>query len=153
MTKFIYKLENILNIKYKLEEQAKASYGIAQMKLNEEEGKLFALRLKIVKYQGRIRKLIQADLKLCDIQKCEEAVEITKYHIKLQLIAVKKAEQQLENARIRLNAAMLERKTHENLRENALNNFFIEYESEQRKEIDELVSFKYNNPTDYQEER
>jgi flagellar FliJ protein len=75
-----------------------------------------------------------------------------KYYIKLQQVEVKKAEQQLEAARIRLNDAMVERKTHENLKEKAFEAFMLEYEAEQRKEIDELVSFKYNNPTDDQEE-
>jgi len=72
-----------------------------------------------------------------------------KHHINLQQIAVKKAEKQLESARMRLNVAMMDRKTHEKLKENALNDFFIEYEAEQRKEIDELVSFKFNSPADY----
>jgi flagellar protein FliJ len=148
MTKFVYQLENILNIKYKMEDQAKTAYGVARMKLTEEEEKLFRLKLKIVKYQDKIRILMQSRLKLLDIRMCEEAIEITKQHIKQQQIALKKAEQQLENARMRLNTAMLERKTHEKLKEKAFQSFCIEYESEQRKEVDELVSFKYNNPTD-----
>ena len=42
---------------------------------------------------------------------------------------------------------MLERKTHEKLKENAKEVFFMELASGERKEVDELVSFKYNNPT------
>lgn len=148
MTKFIYQMENILNIKYKMEDQAKTAYGAARMKLSEEEDKLFRLKLKIVKYQDKIRILMQSRLKLLDIRMCEEAIEVTKHHIKQQQLAVKKAEQQLETARVRLNAAMLERKTHEKLKEKAFENFCMEFEAEERKEIDELVSFKYNNPTD-----
>ncbi len=149
MTKFIYQMENILSIKYKMEDQAKISYGLARVKLNEEEDKLFALKNKANLYQDKKRNLMQSKLKLFEIRKCEEAIEITKHHITLQQIAVKKAEKQLENARLRLNAAMMERKTHEKLKENALNEFFIEYEAEQRKEIDELVSYKYNSPANY----
>jgi flagellar FliJ protein len=65
----------------------------------------------------------------------------------LQELAVKKAEQQVELARQKLNLAMLERKTHEKLKENAKEVFFMELASGERKEVDELVSFKYNNPT------
>jgi flagellar protein FliJ len=148
MTKFIYKMENILSIKYKMEDQAKIAYGLARMKLTEEEDKLSALQNKVILYQDKKRNLMQSKLKLFDIRKCEEAIDIMKHHISQQQIAVKKAEKQLENARLRLNAAMLDRKTHEKLKENALNNYFIEYEAGERKEIDELVSFKYNNPTD-----
>ena len=40
MAKFIYKMENILNIKYKLEEEAKNVYSAARAQLNLEEEKL-----------------------------------------------------------------------------------------------------------------
>ena len=46
---------------------------------------------------------------------------------------------------------MLERKTHERLKEKSFESYILEYEAEQRKEIDELVSFKYNNPIINQE--
>ncbi|MGB8452095.1 MAG: flagellar export protein FliJ [Anaerocolumna sp.] len=142
-------MENILSIKYKIEDQAKTAYGLALMKLTEEEDKLLVLKNKINIYQARKVSLMQPKLRLFDIRKCEEAIEIMKHYINQQQIAVKKAEKQLENTRLRLNAAMMDRKTLEKLKENALNEFFVEYEAEQRKEIDELVSFKYNNPTDY----
>lgn len=149
MTKFVYKMENILSIKYKMEDQAKTAYGVARAKLTEEEEKLAALMQKEVLYQERKRNLMQSKLNVFDIRKCEEAIDIVKHYINLQQIVVKKAEKQLESARLRLNVAMMERKTHEKLKENAFNDFVIEYEAEQRKEIDELVSFKYNSPTDY----
>lgn len=149
MTKFVYKMENILSVKYKMEDQAKTAYGAARMKLTEEEEKLMVLKQKAVLYQDRKRSLMLSRLKIFDIKKCEEAIDIVKHHINLQQIAVKKAEKQLESARMRLNVAMMDRKTHEKLKENALNDFFIEYEAEQRKEIDELVSFKFNSPADY----
>ena len=40
MTKFTFRLESILSIKMKLEEQAKMEFGAAKMKLNEEQEKL-----------------------------------------------------------------------------------------------------------------
>jgi flagellar FliJ protein len=149
MAKFIYKMENILGIKYKMEDQAKTAYGMARMKLTEEEEKLFTLKQKVVIYQERKKMIMSTKLDLIELRQCEEAIEITKYFIKQQEIAVKKAEQHLELMRTRLNTAMVERKTHEKLKDNALQEFFVEYESGERKEIDELVSFKYNNPTDY----
>lgn len=149
MARFIYKMENILGIKNKMEDQAKTAYGLARMKLTEEEEKLFALKKKIINYQERKRMIMSTKLDLLELRQCEEAIEITKYFIKQQEITVKKAEQHLELMRTRLNTAMIERKTHEKLKENALQEFFVEFESDERKEIDELVSFKYNNPTDY----
>lgn len=152
MTKFIYKMESILQIKYKMEDQAKTAYGNAHAKLLMEEKKLEELINKREYYKEKLTNLMQSNLKILDIKQCENDIEIVKYYIKLQQVEVKKAEQQLEAARIRLNNAMIERKTHENLKEKAFEAFMLEYEAEQRKEIDELVSFQYNNPTDDQEE-
>lgn len=152
MTKFIYKMESILQIKYKMEDQAKTAYGNAHAKLIMEEKKLEELISKKEYYKEKLTNLMQSVLKILDIKQCENDIEIVKYYIKLQQVEVKKAEQQLEAARIRVNNAMIERKTHENLKEKAFEAFMLEYEAEQRKEIDELVSFQYNNPTDDQEE-
>ncbi len=148
MTKFVYKMENILSIKYKMEDQAKTAYGLAHRKLTQEQEKLFALKRRENLYQDKKKNLMQSKLKLFEIIKCEEAIEIMKQYINQQQAAVKKAQRQLDNARLRLDTAMMERKIHEKLKENALNNYFVEYEAEQRKETDEVVSFKYNNPTD-----
>lgn len=152
MTKFIYKMESILQIKYKMEEQAKTAYGNAHARLIKEQKKLEELVDKKQYYEDKLTNLMHSKLKILDIKQCENDIEIMKYYIKLQQVEVKKAEQQLEAARIRLNDAMVERKTHENLKEKAFEAFMLEYEAEQRKEIDELVSFQYNNPTDDQEE-
>ena len=44
MSKFIYRMQNILNIKYKLEDQAKTEFMLANQVLREEEEKLQKLR-------------------------------------------------------------------------------------------------------------
>ncbi|MEF9427536.1 MAG: hypothetical protein L0956_10370, partial [Candidatus Mariimomonas ferrooxydans] len=52
MAKFIYKMENILGIKYKMEDQAKTSYGIARRKLIKEEELLYELKDRLEGYQN-----------------------------------------------------------------------------------------------------
>ena len=58
------------------------------------------------------------------------------------------AEKNLELARKRLNAVMVERKAHEKLREKAFEQFKQELAAEEAKEIDQLVSFNYHEHTD-----
>ncbi len=53
------------------------------------------------------------------------------------------AEKNVELTRERLNAVMVERKTHEKLRERAFDEFRQELERAESKEIDELVSYTY----------
>ena len=54
------------------------------------------------------------------------------------------AEKNLEAARVRLNNVMIERKTHEKLKEIAFEEFKQEIQYAENKEIDELVSYTYH---------
>lgn len=143
MAKFIYKMQNILSIKYKLEDQAKSAFGQAKAVLDEEEAKLRILTMRKEEYEGVLRGEIHNKLNVREIIRCQEAIEILKYQIQIQMIAVNAAKQQLELARIRLNEAMVERKTHEKLKETAFEEFKKEINAEEQKEINELVSFTY----------
>lgn len=143
MAKFLYKMENILSIKYKLEDQAKNEFGQAQLVLNQEEEKLDNLKGRRNEYEDILTGKVKAVLNISEIKRCEDAVEVLKYQINMQTVVVNAAMQQLELARIKLAEAMIERKTHEKLKENAFEEFKKEIEEEERKEVDELVSFTF----------
>ena len=49
----------------------------------------------------------------------------------------------VEEARQKLNEAMIERKTHEKLREKKFEEYMQEYNAEESKEIDQLVSYTF----------
>jgi len=151
MKKFQYKMESVLQIKLKLEDQAKSNYGIARMRLNQEEEKLELMAHKKTAYEDELRNLRMNRLNLLDIKMSEQAVEIMKTKMKQQAIVVRNSEHRLEVARIRLNDAMIDRKTQERLKEKAFEDYLLEFDSEERKEVDELNSFNYNKPT-FQEE-
>lgn len=152
MAKFIYTMQNILDIKYKLEEQQKTEFSLARHKLTKEEKKLEDLNIKKQKYQQELKMQMQSLLNIQDIKWYEEAVETMKYKIKIQMLMVKRAENELEAARVKLTEIMVDRKTHEKLKENEFEEFKNELNSIESKEIDELVSFKYNNNTVSSEE-
>ena len=57
MAKFIYRMQNILDIKYKLETQAKTAFSVAAAALNKEEEKLEALRMRERDYERKAREL------------------------------------------------------------------------------------------------
>ena len=50
MAKFVYKMQSLLNIKEKLEDQAKTAFGHAKAILNEEEAKLAEFNKKKKRY-------------------------------------------------------------------------------------------------------
>lgn len=143
MAKFVYGMQNLLNLKEKLEEQKKAAFGMAKSKLDAEEEKLAQLYAKKAYYQEELVNCFSSKLNLLTIKRNEEALKVIQIKIEQQVIAVKQAERQLEIARIQLTEAMKERKTHEKLREKAFEAFKSELVQEENKETDELVSFKY----------
>ena len=145
MAKFIYKMQNLLSIKLKLEDQAKSAFGEAKAKLNEEEEKLEALKVRRADYERKLSEKMEGKLNIMDIRQTEDAIEILKYKIQMQKIAVNTANQQLELARIKLNEAIQERKIQENLREKAFLTFMEELKAEEQKEVDERVSFMYRD--------
>lgn len=145
MAKFLYRMQNILNIKYKLETQAKTAFSVAAAALRREEEKLEALRQRKRSYELKARELASGKLDFLEIRTNRAAIENMKELIKNQLLAVHVAERNLENARRQLQEVMTERKTHEILKDKAFEEFKKEVEKEESKAVDELVSFTHNH--------
>ena len=143
MAKFIYSMQNILNIKYKLEDQAKIEYSLAKAELDMQQQILWQLHERRVGYSDQLTDSISAQLNLKEIRNLQDAVENMKYRIRIQAVVVKKAEKKVELAEAKLTYAMKERKTHEKLKENAFELFKQEVQAQETKEIDELTSFRY----------
>lgn len=144
MKKFLYQMQNILNLKYKIEEQEKNNYSIAKQRLNEEEEKLHILELRKINYEDELRVAMSTRLIVNQIRRFKEAIETMKHLISNQNQVVKKAQQAVDLAMAKLEFAMKERKMHEKLREKAFENYVKEFNEEEKKEIDELVSFQHS---------
>lgn len=145
MAKFIYRMENILNIKYKMEEQAKQEYMTVRMRLNEAEEELNTLKLRKEDYFSTYRKLLNERLDVLEIETCKNAIVVMDEFIANQQRVIQSIEIELEKAIQKMNEAMQERKIHEKLRENQFEIFLKELNQEEMKEIDQLVSYQYNN--------
>ena len=143
MAKFFYKMQNILDIKEKLETQARNDYAVANAALAEEEAKLNSLKDRRDDYEERLKESYNGRLDLNNITEYDDAVEIIKYHIRIQEVNVTKAQKQVDITREKLQEAMQDRKTHEKLKENAFEAFKQEVAASESKEIDELVSYRH----------
>lgn len=143
MTKFVYKMQNILDIKFKLENLAKTSYANALAKLEEEKEKLEVLKAKKMGYEDSYRKILNGVLNIRELNFCVQGIEQTKEAMKSQVVAIHVAEKNVEAARAHLQEVMQERKTHEKLKEYAFDEYVKEVSAEESKEIDELVSYNY----------
>ncbi|MBE5950134.1 MAG: flagellar export protein FliJ [Lachnospiraceae bacterium] len=145
MAKFVYKMQSLLNIKEKLEEQEKTAYGLAKAALNEEEEKLAILIAKKNRYLEEKRRKMSELLDVLELARLEQAIYSTELLINDQVLVVKRAEKAVALAQIRLENAMKERKIQEKLREKALEEFKKEEEAKEQQEINELVTFRFGN--------
>ncbi|MBR5179154.1 MAG: flagellar export protein FliJ [Lachnospiraceae bacterium] len=143
MTKFTFRLESILAIKLKLEEQAKMEFGAAKMRLNEEEDKLQALKDRKEAYEQELKRLYTGNLDVRRINSTSAAIEVTETQINTQTFAVKRAEKKVAAATEKLNTVMQERKSMEKLKENKFAEYMREYNEEESKQTDELISYQY----------
>ena len=143
MKKFRYSMQSLLVIKQKLEDQAKAAYGAAKLRLTEEEEILAMMQQQREAYVEEKRQVMSATLDVPKLNRLQMAVEAMDDRIARQKQNIKKAELALRAAEERLVESMTERKTQERLRENALDAYKQEMNAEEQKEIDERTSFRY----------
>ena len=143
MPRFRYRMENILNLKLKLEDQAKADFGAANARLAEEQEKLQALIIQKAGYEMKIKENAQGVVNVRSIHMYQDGVRGVDLAINDQMKAVKRAQREVDLARLHLNEAMRERKTQEILKEKAFNKFLEEMKAEENKVTDELISYKY----------
>ena len=143
MAKFIYRMQSVLDIKQKLEEQAKNEFAKARLQLTLEEDRLQKLMERRNSYMEEGKKLRESSLNVRDILENRDAIENMKRLITAQQRTVKKAEEMLETAREKLTEAMKESKTQEKLKEKAFKTFMKEENARESREIDELVSYTY----------
>ncbi len=148
MAKFIYKMENILNLQSKLESEAKIQLTMANNILRQEQQKLKLIYKDIDSYEEKIRGYSRAVLDLQELKRCNDAIAIKKMEAEEQKKTIDRAQKNANKAMHKVREAMLKRKTQEALKEKAFEEFKKEVNEEEKKEIDQVVSYQYNGKTE-----
>ncbi len=145
MARFRYRMQNILELKLKLEEQARMKYAEQRHALDLAERKKEALIREKEAYEEAAR--IAAGETVTSAQLKQNAWRITtmQYLIDEQEEAVKAEQKKLEVVREHLEQVMMERKAQEKLREKAFEQFKKDELAAESKAIDELTSYVYGN--------
>ena len=143
MARFRYRMQSVLNIKLKMETQAKQAFAMAKAKLDEEQDKLELLKQRKEAYEEESRRLLQDTLKVREILDAKSAILRMDEYLKEQEQQVAFAEAEMEKARDNLKEVMIERKTQETLREKAFNEYMQEENRAESKQIDQLTSYTY----------
>lgn len=143
MARFIFFMQNILNMKEKLEEQAKNNFAQANRSLQEALLMQEQCENRLEEGKWALKEAMLENLRVGQIRRKEDDVEILRMYLRQQMLVVKQKEKEVEVAREHLNEAMKERKTFEKLKEKAFEKFVAEENQKEQKEVDELVSYRY----------
>ena len=152
MAVFRYRMQNILNLKVKLEDQEKLVFAQARAALDRENEKLVRLERQREGYEETLRGELRASLNVIEILRLRDGITTIEWHMMEQEKVIHTCEERLELERIRLAEAMKERKMQEKLRENAFEVFKREEEEAERKSIDELVAYQHGSAGQSDEE-
>ena len=106
MAKFRYRMQNILDIKEKIESQEKIAYSQANAALSEEQDKLTNLIIRRAGYERDLKAATSGELDFTEIRRLKEAIETMKVLIRDQMLNVHIAEKKVEEARQRLDEVM-----------------------------------------------
>ena len=138
-------MQSILNIKYRLEDQAKSEFALAVAKHQEEVEKEEQMKLQKAGYELELKNRMLDKLDFREIAITKAGIRFMEDQIRRQKRVVAMANHEVEVAREKLSGLMIERKTQEKLRDNAFDRYKKELSAEEMKEIDEIVSFRFNN--------
>ena len=116
MARFVFSMQNILNMKEKLEDQAKNNFAQANLHLQEAIAEQESLEQRLAEAKKKLQQDISDALDIRSIRNQEDAVEIFRMYVRQQILVVKQREKEVDVAREHLNEAMKERKTFEKLR-------------------------------------
>lgn len=143
MARFRYRMQGILDIKLKMETQARQEFAQAKLLLDREQEVLEQLINRKRDYEEKGKALLQGKLDVPEIVANQEAVLRMEEFILEQELKVESARNHLEEVRIKLTNVMQDRKVHETLKDKAFEEFLLEEKQQESKEIDELTSYIY----------
>lgn len=137
-------MQNILDVKSKLEEQAKNEFATANLRVLQEQERLKECFQRKRQLETAAVILLKEDkLSIRDIIQNKQGILKSEESIEGQKLQVITAKKNREVKREQLTESMKERKTHEKLRENAFEQFIQDEKAEEGKEIDQLTSYTY----------
>ncbi|HOK42045.1 MAG TPA: flagellar export protein FliJ [Thermoclostridium caenicola] len=142
MAGFRFRLQKLLNLKQQLEDKAKNELGLAMKAHELEKRKLALLDAGIVRISDDFRQACSGTIRPERIQAIRTWLEVQKTARGQQLDAVKKSGENVDKVRVKLVAAMQEKKILANLRDKEFEKFLKQEAHNEQKLTDELVSYR-----------
>ena len=143
MARFRFRMQNILNLKEKLETQAEMRFAEQKKVLNEAIEAKNELLKRLDFLEEEAKRLRSDALDLLEIQNNDLSRRLVREDIVRADERIKREERILEQRRQEFENVMKERKAQEKLREHAFERFLKEEAAAESKMIDELTSYTY----------
>jgi flagellar FliJ protein len=147
MAKFSFRLQSVLNLKIRLEEQQRTVFASTRKRLSDEEEKLEELYTRKAFYEEEGRSMLKESLHVMDILANGNAIERIKEYIEDQKATIRYWENRVEEERLKLVEMIKERKMYERLREKAFEEYMQEENHTEGVINDEHNSFVYGEKT------
>lgn len=144
MAVYKFKLQGILDIKDKLETQAKQDFANANLALMEEEALLEQIIQRKNEYVEEGVKLRSSVIDPVAIAQNKLAIEVMEENKVKQEREVAVAKRNVDAARKKMMDARMDTRTFEKLKEDDFERFMKEQGMAESKEIDELNSFRFS---------
>ena len=119
MAKFLYSMQNVLNIKERLETQAKTEFAEMNNRLSIEQDTMRRLVKRLNMYEQLAKDSVTQSIDIAEMRRCNEAIKIIKNQITQQAVRIRIAERNVDNAMKKLTEAVQDRKIHEKMKEKA----------------------------------
>ncbi len=143
MKGFKFRLDSLLNVKEKLEQQAKIAYGEEVSKLNNEKKKLDDLYINKEENTQKQRESFTGVIDIFSFEQYRNYATKLDEMILNQIQAIKVQEIKTEEAREKLAEIVKERKALEKLKEKELEQYKKDVQLAEDKLVDELVTYKF----------
>ena len=92
MAKFLYSMQNVLDIKERLETQAKTEYAEMNNRLFIEEETMKRLGKRLDSYENLARSSASERLDIMEMRRCNEAIDIIKNQMTQQAVRIRIAQ-------------------------------------------------------------
>ena len=142
MAVFRFRLQRLLDLKQQMEDKIKNELGLAIIAHEKEKEKLALIDAGISRLSEDFRRACSGTIQPERIKEIKAFLEVQKKVREQQLEAVKRSGENVDKIRVKLVAAMQERKVLANLRDKEFEKFRKEEDRNERKLTDELVSYR-----------
>jgi flagellar FliJ protein len=145
MAKFNFKMQNLLNIKEQMEIMCQNELSKATKKYLFQKEKLISIENNIEETILNMKNNENGKLSVNFLMLYLPYIERMKLEKKNAERLLKSAEKEVEDYRMKLMEAVKEKKMYEVLKEKRFNEFKIELQHQEDKNVDELISYKYSS--------